>query len=320
MTSVNTQRTRLYGHNPPAASGGAGGGCLILFSLPFIAVGVFVILLSLGFFPALENGRKAPTQILTIFGAVFSIAGLGVWGLGVRAIFRNRASIRRREEHPLEPWLGDYPWDARGADSGGIGSALSGFAVFAFLALFLSMFNWLVFLSNEKDVPFFAKAIVGFFDLIALLVLGSAFYQLFQYLKYGSSRLHFARFPFRPGSSLEAGLEANARILRAPTISLTLRYIEEEIVVTSSGSKTSSTVQLHSLHEITQELNTSMFDANSGSEIPINIRLPEGDFSTNLSGSPRRYWELDVKAETPGIDYAARFLIPVYSADMGTAR
>lgn len=29
-------------------------------------------------------------------------------------------------------------------------------------------------------------------------------------------------------------------------------------------------------------------------------------------------WELEVKAETPGIDYAARFLLPVYSAARGS--
>src|SRR6185436_13651727 len=112
------QRTKLVGHTP-APSTQTGGGCLILFGLPFISVGVFVILLSQGFIPLqMSRGEDAPTWLLGIFGAVFAIAGLGVASMGVMGMGRARAARKRKEEHPLEPWYWDHPWDSRWATSG----------------------------------------------------------------------------------------------------------------------------------------------------------------------------------------------------------
>ena len=302
-------RTRLVGHTP-APSTQTGGGCLILFGMPFIAVGVFATLLSLGFLNIeAKTSNDAPTWLLTAFGGVFTMAGLGVAWVGAAGMWRARAARKRKEEHPLEPWYWDHPWDSRWAESGSLGPALQAFLLFVFLEAFLSMFHWWAFFSDEKIIPL--MLFVGLFDLIALAILAGAIYSFFQYLKYGTSRFHFARFPFRPGHSVEGGLEASGKIARAPSISLTLRYIEEVTETTGSGKNRSTTTVLYCLHEVKQELNASQFDGSAG-EIPISIRLPSGDFSNRLLETPRRYWQLEVKAETPGIDYAANFLLPVY--------
>jgi hypothetical protein len=306
----DTQRTRLVGHLPIAATQ-TGGGCLIIFALPFIAVGVFVSLLSLGYLPIkAETSNDAPQWVLTAFGGVFAAAGLALAFAGAAGMARSRGARMRKEEHPLEPWYWDHAWDSKGATSGGIGPAIHTFLTFVFLEAFLSIFHWWAFSSEEKIIPL--MIFVGLFDLIALAILGGAIYQLFQYFKYGSSRLHFARFPFRPGDSVEAGLEAGRKIVTAPKIALTLRYIEEVMETTGSGKNRSTTQVLYCLHEVKQELVAGQFDAGSDLEIPISIRLPRGDYSNRLLETPRRYWELEVKAETPGIDYDARFLLPVY--------
>lgn len=305
-----TARTRLVGHTP-APSTRTGGGCLILFGMPFIAVGVFVLLLSLGLLNLeAKTSNDAPTWVLTAFGAVFAMAGLGVAGAGAAGMARARAARRRKEEHPLEPWYWDHPWDSRFSESGGLGPAFQALLAFIFLEAFLSIFHWWAFFSEEKIIPLIL--FVGLFDLIALAILGGAIYAFFQHLKYGTSRFHFARFPFRPGHSVEGGLEASRRLASAATISLTLRYVEEVTETTGSGKNRSTTTVSYCLHEVKHELNSSQFDAGSAGEIPISLRLPTGDFSNRLLETPRRYWELEVKAETPGIDYASRFLLPVY--------
>lgn len=310
MTAPESRRERLAGHTPLAATQ-SGGGCLVLFALPFIGVGGFVLLLSLGYlnFEA-RTSNDAPKWLLTAFGGVFASAGLGVAWMGFGGMIRASAARKRKEEHPLEPWYWDYPWDSRGAKSGGLGPAVQGFLAFLFLTAFLSIFNWWAFFSDEGPLP--VKLFVILFDLIDVAVLLGALYSLFQYFKYGTSRLHFARFPFRPGHSVEAGLEVSDKIAAAQTISLVLRYIEEVTETTGSGKNRSSTQVLYGLHELKQELNASQINAGSGAEIPINMRLPAGEFSNRLLETPRRYWELEIKAETPGIDYAARFLLPVY--------
>jgi hypothetical protein len=279
--------------------------------MPFIAVGVFVLLLSQGLLDIkATTSNDAPPWLLTAFGGVFATAGLGVAWMGFAGVLRARGARKRKEEHPMEPWFWDHPWDSRWAESGGLGPAFQAFLTFLFLEAFLSMFHWWAFFSDERIIPL--MLFVGVFDLIALSILLGALYQLFQHFKYGTSRLHFARFPFRLGSAIEAGLEASRKIATAPSISLVLRYIEEVTETTGSGKNRSSHQVLYCLHEVKQELSSSQFDSGSEGEIPISIRLPPGEFANRLIDTPRRYWELEIKAETPGIDYAARFLLPVY--------
>lgn len=308
---ADTKRERLIGHTPIPATH-SGGGCLILFGLPFITVGAFALAVGTGNLTlAGEVKTDGPPWLLTAFGAVFGLAGLGVAWAGAAGMLRARAARKRRAEHPLEPWFWDYPWDSRRAESGGLGPAIQSFVAFLFLSLFLSMFNWWAFFSGDGPWP--VKLFVIFFDLIALAVLFGAIYLLFQYFKYGKSRLHFARFPFRPGRAVEAGLEAGSRLAATEAISVTLRYIEEVTETTGSGKNRSSTQVLYCLHEVKQQLRAGQFDPSPGMAIPIHIRLPNGDYSNRLGETPRRYWELEIKADTPGIDYSARFLLPVYS-------
>ena len=83
------------------------------------------------------------------------------------------------------------------------------------------------------------------------------------------------------------------------------------LVTTGSGKNRSTRVEHHALHEVRQEIDPRQLNPDSDLGIPIAIRLPEG-MATRLHDKPRRYWELDVSADTPGIDYSARFLVPVY--------
>lgn len=300
-------RTKLIGHPPiPDTEIQKGGGCFVFFGLPFIAVGACVMLLSFGILPLDPASLDGPPQLLTAFGIVFTGAGLAVVWFGIAGVLRARSARKRKEDHPLEPWFQDHPWNTKWAESGSFGPVVQTFVFFAFFATFLSMFNWWAFMS--KDSVLFVKAIVSIFDLVALLVLLAAFYKLFQYLKYGKSRLHFARFPFRTGGTVDVRLEAHRRLLDAPKINLTLRYIEE--VMERHGKNTSQVLYL--LHEVKQDLSSGQFGGSPEGGIPISLRLPAGTFSNRLIETPRRYWELEVKAETPGVDYAAWFLIPVY--------
>lgn len=302
-------RTRLVGH-PPIPSTQTGGGCLLVFGLPFLGVGLFVLSASLGYFPVGRASGDSPPWLLSVFGALFASAGLGVTWMGAASMLRSRAARKRKDEHPLEPWYWDHPWDSRRAESGGVGPAVQTFLIFVFLQAFLSAFHWWGFFSDERLMV--VKIITILFDLFSLAILCGAFYQLFQYFKYGKSRLHFARFPFRPGHSIEAGLEASRKLASAPKLSLTLRYLEEVTETTGSGKNRSTTQVLYCLYEVKQEMNAGQFDGGSDAGIPIHIRLPEGDLTNRLLETPRRYWELEIMADTPGIDYAARFLLPVY--------
>jgi hypothetical protein len=51
---------------------------------------------------------------------------------------------------------------------------------------------------------------------------------------------------------------------------------------------------------------------SEGKDIPLSFDLPSGGKSTNLESLPCYYWEIEVTADTPGVDYNAVFILPVY--------
>ena len=55
--------------------------------------------------------------------------------------------------------------------------------------------------------------------------------------------------------------------------------------------------------------------AGDVSETRILFALPhEAEYETHLHDISPRYWELEVAADTPGIDFKATFLVPVYKS------
>ena len=43
--------------------------------------------------------------------------------------------------------------------------------------------------------------------------------------------------------------------------------------------------------------------------------IVESRLRSRLSDNPPTYWELEIHAKTPGVDYKASFLVPVYAKD-----
>jgi hypothetical protein len=44
----------------------------------------------------------------------------------------------------------------------------------------------------------------------------------------------------------------------------------------------------------------------------VRFPIPPDAPTTELGARPPRYWELELSAEVPGVDFGARFLVPVY--------
>lgn len=304
---VTVGRERLPNHSGAEDVRVGSGGCAIAFALPFVAVGAFALAASFGLTP-IDASTIRSTVVLRTFGAVFALAGLLLVGVGIHAILKRRDQNRRREEHPNEPWRWDRRWNEEHEESGGLGPAMRAFGTSVFLAIFLAGFNAVVFFGGG-NAPLPVQGLILLFDVAALGVFAYGVYLTLQYFKYGRSRLRFAKFPFRPGGVFEATLEAGDRIATATEIRLRLRYIEDVTEWTRSGSKSRSVIVSYRIYEATD---TVRAETTQGGSIPVRFRLPEGSYATRLLDPARRYWLLDVEADTPGIDYAAKFLVPVY--------
>ena len=177
------------------------------------------------------------------------------------------------------------------------------------IGTFLAPFHWWAFVSPEGTLM--VKGIVVFFDLAFGLAGG---YYLFRnlalFLKYGNSRLQFGSFPFFLGNKLSVvlvGLPSEIGRLQ-----LDLRFIEEKYETRQRGRNRESRVVCYQMYHEARTLEGR--EISSAKKLPLEWNLPEhSEFASTLSQRPARFWELEVKADTSGVDYHSRFLLPVYA-------
>src|SRR5579885_308787 len=90
-----------------SSSGNLGGGCLMLFSLPFIGMGSFFAYQSLR---TINNPGTKAGWFGVIFGLVFAGVGGLLFAAGLQSgRVQNRANAVR-DAHPTEPWLWRDDW------------------------------------------------------------------------------------------------------------------------------------------------------------------------------------------------------------------
>jgi len=281
------------------------GGCAVLFGLPFLGAGAFIIVASTGAFG--KEGMHAPPWVIAAAGAVFFLAGLFIAVHGLRGLARRAALRARAERHSGEPWWADHVWDPREARFSALAKALKSIPGLLFFCLFLSPFNYFAFLSGE--MPALAIGVVALFDLFLLIGVGALIHGILRGLKYGSARFVFDRFPFQLGETV-AGRVHSTLPIAAALIKVILRCVQEVYVTSGSGRNASTRIARHELH-------SQVLEVEGGErvhEIPVKFELPRGDLASKLAVQPPRYWELEVSAVTPGVDYHAVFLVPVYAA------
>jgi hypothetical protein len=310
----DTERKVLPGHSPRGLSttSGVAPVLLMLFGLPFMGVGVLSVFIMRG-----ANASSRPSGMPGWIGwavaAIFFVPGAFVFAFGFKGLFDAARLRRAREQHSNEPWLAEYPWDPEGISADSRASVLSQVLVMAFLLVFLAPFNYFVFFSPDSpSVPLMPRGLVAFFDLIPVLMLWGIVTTLWRANKYGRARLAFGSFPFYLGGSMSARLSTPRPIGEFKRISFTLRCVEERTVVYSSR-RTSTSSQTTCEQIWVDELVLDQPGALYDGEFPLSFRLPDGDYASRFMDPPGRYWELEVKADTAGMDFAALFLLPVYA-------
>jgi hypothetical protein len=293
-------------------------GCIALFGLPFIAVGLFILSLGAGWIELSNSDLGKNRGVMMTFGAVFAVAGLLLVQQTITGKLREARRRRRLRSDPAQPWLADYPWDAGGETFRVGAQAVQILAALLFLAAFLAPFNYLFF-------PFPAILI---FDGLLLLGVGWFVYYVVQSGKYGDSRLRYASFPFYLGSQAVLHVEGIDRLKGLRQLTITLRCIEEGLQHRPTGKGVSAQNVCSATYEDERILVPEEITFGEGGRarflsfarredawtaLRLEFPLPdEEEYETHLAAPPVRYWELEVKADTPGVDYSATFLVPVY--------
>lgn len=298
-----------------------------LFGTPFLLMGLFVLAAGLGVLPVESEGGPAPMALVAGVGGLFSLVGAGFWVSGAKRLFRQARWNAVRRTRPGEPWAWDHPWNPVGARHRTSREAFRALVACLFFSAFAAPFHWWAFHSGEGPIPVMAAS--AFLDLLALACWGGFFYTVGRGLKYGSSFLRYRVFPFFVGERLDADLEGLDRLRGFRTLTVTLRCVQDRVV--RKGNTTS--VDAYAVHEEAREVSPDEIPLGPGGGagvfklfrragpaegLPVSFELPPGDLETVLSASPARRWEVVVRAETPGIDYEAVFLVPVYRRPDGS--
>lgn len=290
--------------NPTSVSAGIGAGGM-LFGLPFLGVGLLVLAVAVGTLPTRTSGQQPPTFVLLAFGSVFAVVGAFVMIAGLRGWLRQRRRDALFATHPDEPWRGDYPWDPRHSYDRA-SNPIPAFGLALFMTLFLSMFNYFAFFTDEVPLPI--KAFIGLFDLVLALVWLHAFYVLGRRLKYGATRVRFDTFPFLVGHPLRVTLELPRALRSFPELRATLRLAEQKWETHYNGNKRNQRLVTYERWAEEQVIPRDRIDG----AVTLEFMIPAGAPTNDLASPTARYWELQLDAETPGIDYHGLFLLPVY--------
>ncbi len=243
-----------------------------------------------------------------VFAAVFGGAGAGLLAAGLRGSRRERETARRERDHPGEPWRWRADWDAGRVRSSSRASAA---AALAFAALWNAVSLPLLLVLPREMAKGNRAAAVGFlFPAVGAALAVWAVRARARRRKFGDSVFEMASVPGVVGGPL-AGL-VRVPVNVRPEDGFTVRVSAVHRYVTGTGKNRSTREDIRWQAE--RHLAREVLDRDfSQTAVPVLFHVPfDQPPTTPGGGSDRILWRLDVEARVPGIDYAARFEVPVF--------
>jgi hypothetical protein len=255
------------------------------------------------------------------------IAGLGTIVFGAffwRPLWsrHDRPALARVEAEGVgvEPWSADREWDSSGADSDLDHLLRKDLAWPLLVSVFLSPVTWAL------DQGALVRGLIA--GVLFAVLWEKPLYFVARRWKFGPSRLRFGHCPFWLGDELTVYLQDLDRLKGARRVTATLRLIVEERERLGTGKRPEEVWVPFTRFEEVRTLRPEELPfgsgaparllrfarrAETGTELALRFELPANPrLGTHLVSNPPSYWELEVKADLPGIDYHARFLLPVY--------
>lgn len=248
-------------------------------------------------------------SFMLMFGAVFAGVGLGLIGGGFWGQRRGREEERLSSLHPQAPWLWKPEWEEGRIRA--LGRA--GFLMPGIFALFWNLVSLpLLFVLPEE---IFEKgnraALLGLlFPLVGLGLLIWAVRAFVRWRKYGDSVFEMARVPGLIGGKLEGRIVTSVNIEAVSGFELTLSCVHRVTKGSGDSRRTSEEI----LWQEQQLIERELLDYDpTRTAIPVLFAIPyDNQPSEERSDDDEILWRLEVEAETPGIDYAAQFEVPVF--------
>ncbi len=250
-----------------------------------------------------------------LFGLVFGGVGFGLMFAGCRGVLRQRRQKQLTQEAPDAPWLWKPQWE-NGMVRSSNKTAMIGVIVFAVLWNAISA-PVCFFVPGELAKGNKLVLIALLFPLVGLILIAVAIYQIARYLKYGDSVFEMSAVPGVLGGPLEGLVRTRVNIEPEDGFELTISCINRVTTRSRSGGKSHSRTSERILWQDARRVRHELLERDpSRSAIPVRFALPYDQPPASTESSDNEIiWRLEVKAAVPGVDYDARFEIPVFRTE-----
>ena len=278
-------------------------GCFLAVALSVLAIGLFAL------YTGIRQYGKQPNALAPIiFGAIFTIVGLGLI-LGARYGASRSAKLdEMKTRYPDQPWMWREDW-SRGVIGDSNKAGTFGLWIFAVVWNAISFpIAWIA--TRHGDSEERLAYLILLFPLAGVFVLIGAIYQTLRSMKFGTSQCHLERVPIVPGRAFRGHIDLNTQA-EAPG-GYRVRISSLRYVTTGRGKHRSTTEHQLWDAEILVPQGAAM-RSPSGTRIPFQLAAPPDAHVTDENNLNDRYvWRIAVTADLPGVDYFAQFDVPVF--------
>lgn len=282
-------------------------GCATILPIPFLLGGLLALAFAA---PEAAEGHLTLAAVLALLG----VAGLGV-AAGMHFGFRRQASrqrrlAERRARWPEEPWRWREDW----AD-GPISDTTRQQTIAAWFVAVL--WNAVAVPSTYLGIREAVRTgeptlwLVAIFGAVGIGLLVHAGYQSLRHRRFGASALELETFPAFLGGTLAGRLRASLDLHSAPRVPVTVRCVR----VSSPGTATAPVEEV--LWESRLDV-VRTFPDGPFTVIHFAFRIPGHlPASTALPEPAAIVWRIEAHSDMPGVDYRARFEVPVFAPPPG---
>ncbi len=299
----------LHGSRDPqltrSRSGKLGRAVAFFFGLVFAAGGIAIGLEGLR--EGLAGEWKQALGGLVFF-VVFGGIGIGAIYFAIWGADAERKPKGLEAAYPNEPWLWREEWARGRIPSGGKRTLVVAWIMaLGFSACSVPLLWVIPEEVTEKDN---LAALLGLvFPLASCGLLVWALRATVRWLKFGESIFELKTLPGVIGGAIEGTVHTRAT---APEGGFRVKLVCLNRVTSGSGDSRSTTEHIRWQEEHTVDRGRVGREVTL-SAIPVRFLVPFDCEATNhLNPNNEILWRLEVSAETPGVDYSARFEVPVF--------
>jgi hypothetical protein len=287
--------------------------CLVLFLLPFAAVGAITAALAVH---RAATGNWQEALFFGLFGLTFGGVGFGGIAVGLAGARKLKEQTVLETRYPDQPWLWRSDWSSGRIADSSRASMLTGWILAAFWNLISFPTAFLgVRAAIEEGEP--AALLALLFPLVGIGLVVWAVRSTLRYRKYGVSRLELSTVPGVIGRTLIGMVRAPASMKPEGGFQVTLSCVRRVTTRSGKDTSTSETILWQDERRVMGEPTRTA--AAMETHIPVAFRLPADAEPCNSTDSSNRVlWRLQLSATVPGVDYESKFEVPVFRTPAST--